>query len=74
MSGGRSVSELANISFLTRAQHVYITGGSSGFGLALAEKLVRLGAHVTIVARDQRKLDEAEARLNVGHVGLFIPC
>ncbi|RSH85750.1 3-dehydrosphinganine reductase [Saitozyma podzolica] len=42
---------------------VYITGGSSGLGRALAVELVRRGAHVTVVARDLRKLEETTAAL-----------
>jgi NAD(P)-dependent dehydrogenase (short-subunit alcohol dehydrogenase family) len=45
---------------------VYITGGSSGLGRALAVELVRRGAHVTVVARDLRKLEETTAALKVG--------
>ncbi|KAF7304349.1 Protein kinase domain-containing protein [Mycena chlorophos] len=43
--------------------HCYVTGGSSGMGLALAVLLTRRGAHVSIVARDQKKLDDALADL-----------
>lgn len=39
--------------------HVYITGGSQGLGLALAKLVARKGAHVSIVARTQSKLDDA---------------
>ncbi|KAG0698564.1 hypothetical protein DFH29DRAFT_810217 [Suillus ampliporus] len=39
--------------------HVYITGGSQGLGLALAKLVARKGAHVSIVARTQSKLDNA---------------
>lgn len=39
--------------------HVYITGGSQGLGLALAKMVARKGAHVSIVARTQSKLDDA---------------
>ncbi|KXN85931.1 3-ketodihydrosphingosine reductase TSC10 [Leucoagaricus sp. SymC.cos] len=39
--------------------HCYVTGGSSGLGLSLAKILARSGANVSIVARDQTKLDEA---------------
>ncbi|KAG1822049.1 oxidoreductase [Suillus subaureus] len=39
--------------------HVYITGGSQGLGLGLAKLLARKGAHVSIVARNQTKLDNA---------------
>jgi len=40
-------------------KHVVITGGSSGIGLATAKLLAREGASVTIMARDQKKLDDA---------------
>lgn len=39
--------------------HIYITGGSQGLGLALAKLVARKGAHVSIVARTQSKLDDA---------------
>lgn len=42
-----------------------MTGGSTGLGLALAILLVTKGAHVSIVARDQEKLDKALAQLEV---------
>lgn len=40
-------------------QHVMITGGSSGIGLATAKLYARLGADVTIIARDHGRLIEA---------------
>ncbi|KAF7301724.1 Protein kinase domain-containing protein [Mycena indigotica] len=43
--------------------HCYVTGGSSGLGLALALLLTRRGAHVSIVARDEKKLKTALAEL-----------
>jgi NADPH:quinone reductase-like Zn-dependent oxidoreductase len=49
----------------TPSQHCYITGGSSGLGLCLAVLLAQSGAHVTIVARDQDRLDRALGRLQV---------
>ena len=49
----------------TRLQHCYVTGGSSGLGLALAVRLARNGAHVSIVARDQGKLNNALAEIEV---------
>ncbi|KAK8854483.1 hypothetical protein IAR55_003221 [Kwoniella newhampshirensis] len=42
-----------------RGKHCYVTGGSSGLGKALAESLVKQGAHVTIVARDVKKGEQA---------------
>ena len=42
-----------------------MTGGSQGLGLALALLLAKKGAHVSIVARNQKKLDDALALLEV---------
>ncbi|KAJ7276464.1 oxidoreductase [Mycena haematopus] len=42
-----------------KGKHCYITGGSSGLGLALAILLARNGADVSIVARDEHKLRSA---------------
>ncbi|KAH9933618.1 oxidoreductase [Epithele typhae] len=46
-----------------RGKHCFVTGGSSGAGFALAQLLVRKGAHVSIVARNQANLDDALAKL-----------
>lgn len=43
--------------------HVLIVGGSSGMGLALAERLLADGARVTIAGRSARRLDEAARHL-----------
>jgi 3-dehydrosphinganine reductase len=47
---------------------VFITGGSSGIGLALAHQAAREGARVTILARNLKNLEEAKAsiRLSTG--------
>ncbi|KNZ54170.1 hypothetical protein VP01_301g1 [Puccinia sorghi] len=45
------------------APHCYIGGGSQGLGLALACLLASRGAHVTIVSRSQKKLDEALSKI-----------
>ncbi|CAE6424465.1 unnamed protein product [Rhizoctonia solani] len=44
-------------------KHCYVTGGSTGLGLCLAKILVKDGAHVSIVARNQEKLDQAITEL-----------
>lgn len=40
-------------------RHVLVTGGSSGIGLWTAIECARRGAHVTVVARNQKLLDKA---------------
>jgi len=40
-------------------KNILISGGSSGIGLALAEKFALMNANVTILARDRRKLQQA---------------
>lgn len=42
-----------------------MTGGSQGLGLETARLLVKEGNHVSIVARDQGKLDAALRQLEV---------
>lgn len=41
------------------SQHAVIIGGSSGIGLASAQKLLASGLRVTITGRNQKRLDEA---------------
>ncbi|KAJ7851035.1 oxidoreductase [Mycena olivaceomarginata] len=43
--------------------HCYVTGGSTGLGLELAKLLTQKGAHVSIVARNQERLDAALSQL-----------
>jgi 3-dehydrosphinganine reductase len=40
-------------------RHAIVTGGSSGIGLATAQLLAERGARVSLVARDEPRLDEA---------------
>lgn len=40
-------------------KHVLVTGGSSGIGLWIAINAAKLGAHVTIVARNEEQLGES---------------
>ncbi len=46
-----------------RGKSVYITGGSSGIGLAAAKHLARAGANVAIAARGKDRLDAALAEV-----------
>jgi len=43
-----------------KGKHVFITGGSTGLGKSLAIKFAKMGANVTIVARNEKKLQEAK--------------
>ena len=49
-------------------KHVFITGGSSGLGKSIAVNFAREGAHVTIVARDVKKLEDAKKEIEVSFV------
>jgi NAD(P)-dependent dehydrogenase (short-subunit alcohol dehydrogenase family) len=44
-------------------EHVVIVGGSSGMGLALAERLLSAGSRVTIVGRSDERLSRAREKL-----------
>lgn len=46
-----------------KGRHVIITGGSSGIGLEVAKLYAKNGDKVTIVARNQKKLDEAKQEI-----------
>lgn len=61
-----------------RGKSVYITGGSSGIGLAAAKLCVQAGANVAISARGQQRLDAALSELKAlatsGQKVLAIAC
>ncbi len=42
---------------------VYITGGSSGIGYAIAQQVLSEGSAVVLFARDQQRLSQAAAQL-----------
>ena len=50
-------------------QHVLITGGSRGIGLACARQFLAEGARVTLVGRDSEHLQAARASLLEQHPG-----
>lgn len=47
--------------------HAVVTGGGRGIGAAVAAELARLGANVTIMGRDQRRLDARSAAIAKDH-------
>lgn len=46
-----------------RGKHIFLTGASSGIGLALAKQALREGAYLTLVARSAEKLDKVAKSL-----------
>ncbi|KAL6076421.1 3-dehydrosphinganine reductase TSC10A [Balamuthia mandrillaris] len=54
--------------FHPKGKHVLITGGSSGIGLATAIQLAKLGANITILARNQKRLDEAKTLIEKARI------
>ncbi|EJU06024.1 oxidoreductase [Dacryopinax primogenitus] len=51
-----------------KGKHCYLTGASQGLGLCAALQLVKDGANVSIVARDQGKLDVALKKMEAARV------
>jgi NAD(P)-dependent dehydrogenase (short-subunit alcohol dehydrogenase family) len=49
--------------FLLHGKVVFITGGSRGLGLAMAEEFARRGAQIAICARDSQELARARQRI-----------
>jgi NAD(P)-dependent dehydrogenase (short-subunit alcohol dehydrogenase family) len=48
---------------LLNGQHAFLTGGTSGIGLAIARRLAQAGAKVSLVGRNEEKLAAAVAEL-----------
>ena len=46
-----------------KGKYAYITGGSSGIGYAIAEAMVKEGAHVLLISRNVERLEKAKAHL-----------
>jgi 3-dehydrosphinganine reductase len=46
-----------------QGKHVIVTGGSSGIGKAIAQRLASQGANISILARDLPKLTQAQAEI-----------
>jgi NAD(P)-dependent dehydrogenase (short-subunit alcohol dehydrogenase family) len=52
-----------------KGKNVYIVGGSSGIGLAVARQLAQLGSNVVIFARGRERLEEALRQVESGKMG-----
>ena len=50
-----------------QGQHAVVSGGSRGIGAAIAAELARLGANLTILARDQGRLDVKAGEIAKAH-------
>jgi NAD(P)-dependent dehydrogenase (short-subunit alcohol dehydrogenase family) len=59
----QSINHEVNIMSKLQNKIAVITGGSSGIGLATAQRFVDEGAHVYIVGRRQEELDKVVARI-----------
>ena len=55
-------------------KHIVLTGATSGLGLAAAERLAKMGAHLTLVARDEKKAQKVVQRIqrNTGNENIEI--
>ncbi|OMO86940.1 Short-chain dehydrogenase/reductase SDR [Corchorus olitorius] len=53
-------------------RHVFITGGSSGIGLAIAKRAAIEGARVSIMARNIEKLEEAKKSISLASGALDV--
>ena len=56
-----------------RGRTMVVTGGTSGLGLATAERLARLGAHVVITGRKRDRAESVAARINQSLTALSNP-
>ena len=52
-------------------KHVFITGGSKGIGKSFVVECIKLGANVSIVARDEDVLEELKIDLLKNHVNRY---
>jgi len=62
---------MLNLDWSPKGQHCYVTGGSARLGLELAKLLTKAGAHVSIVARDKKRLQRALHELQALRVDDF---
>ena len=53
---------------------IYITGGSSGIGLSIAEHCLKNNAQVVITGRNEERLEKAKKTLNEFSAGVITEC
>ena len=71
--GGVTRLRVAQISYpgLLEGKKIIITGGSSGIGLAMAQKFLSLGAEVLITGRNEERLKAVLAKENNPHLRIL---
>lgn len=66
---GNEVSPPVSAAWRLDGARALITGGSSGIGLAVAQEFAALGASLTLVARDAKKLERARRHVHENFPG-----
>ena len=61
-------SEMQRNNEVLSGKRVVVLGGSSGVGLAAAQRLVKAGASVIVLGRSKERLDSAVEKLGIGSV------
>ena len=57
-----------------QGRHSVITGGATGLGYAIAQRMLASGARVTLWDRDVLGMNKAAAQLIAGHPGALVNC
>ena len=60
-----------NLQSTLEGQNALVTGASKGIGLAIAQRLGRMGARIAICARNGQRLEQAAAALRAEQIGVL---